>query len=188
MTITEKEDYFVSLRKRRFSGLLYRKWWLYPRLASYLKGRVLDIGCGIGDFLQFRPNTVGVDVNVNSILWCQSHNLDARIMEPDILPFDDSGFDAAILDNVLEHIIDPEPLMLEICRVLRTNATIIIGVPGQCGFSAREEHITYYAEQDVVKLLSKAGFSCRTIFHMPIRSAFLEKRLTQYCVYGVFDR
>ena len=31
-------------------GMIYRRYWLYPRLIGQLEGRVLDIGCGIGDF------------------------------------------------------------------------------------------------------------------------------------------
>ena len=27
-------------------GSLYRKWILYPRIGRYLKGEVLDFGCG----------------------------------------------------------------------------------------------------------------------------------------------
>ena len=61
--MTDYQDYFNYLRGRSRLGLLYRKYWLYPRLNKYLYGDVLDVGCGVGDLLSFRPSTIGVDVN-----------------------------------------------------------------------------------------------------------------------------
>jgi ubiquinone/menaquinone biosynthesis C-methylase UbiE len=55
--------YFEYLMRRSFLGDLYRRYVLYPRLNLHLNGKVLDVGCGIGDMLSYRKNTVGLDVN-----------------------------------------------------------------------------------------------------------------------------
>ena len=58
-----KINYYEYLKKRSIIGLLYRKYILYPSICKHLNGHVLDIGCGIGDFLKFRANTVGIEIS-----------------------------------------------------------------------------------------------------------------------------
>jgi len=106
------------MRRSRLSGV-YRRYFLYPRICHRLHGRTVDVGCGIGDFLQFRPNTIGVDINAHTVAYCKARGLDARLMEPDVLPFEDASFDSALMDNVLEHIAEPAALLRELRRVLR---------------------------------------------------------------------
>ncbi|MDP3639452.1 MAG: methyltransferase domain-containing protein, partial [Azonexus sp.] len=179
-------SYFGYLRGRRLSGLLYRQLWLYPRLCRQLSGRVLDVGCGIGDFLSFRPGTIGVDVDANAVAWCRGLALDAQLMAPDLLPFADAAFDGVVLDNVLEHLAAPLALLGEIRRVLRKKGTLVVGVPGRRGFAADPDHKISYDEKALVACLRRNGFGCEEIIHMPCRSGFLEARLRQYCLYGFF--
>jgi SAM-dependent methyltransferase len=178
--------YFDYLRGRRLSGLLYRRLWLYPRLCDALAGRVLDVGCGIGDFLRFRPGTIGVDIDAEAVGWCRAQGLDARSMTPERLPFDDRVFDGVVLDNVLEHLAAPEALLDEIRRVLREEGRLIVGVPGSRGFTADPDHKIHYDEPSLTAVLQHHGFCCEQIMHMPWRSGFLESRLRQYCLYGIF--
>ena len=125
--MTSYQEYYAYLRGRSLKGKLYRNWWLYPRLARHLSGRVLDVGCGIGDMLRFRPNTVGVDINPETITWCRTQGLDAHHMERNRLPFDAGTFDGVILDNVLEHIAAPQPLLAEVRRVLNRQVDYSLG-------------------------------------------------------------
>lgn len=185
--MTEQTNYFSYLQGRRLSGLLYRRLWLYPRLCRTLSGRVLDVGCGIGDFLRFRPGTVGVDIDADSVAWCRGQGLDAQLMEPDCLPFADDAFDGVVLDNVLEHLVSPLALLGDIRRVLRKRGGIlIVGVPGSRGFTTDPDHKIHYDEQALVACLRHNGFDCEQVAHMPCRSRFLEMRLRQYCLYGFF--
>lgn len=131
--MNQNQVYFDYLQQRSFLGKIYRNFWLYPILNRFLKGRALDVGCGIGDMLLFRPNTIGVDVNQHNVSFCLSRGGDAKFMDHNVLPFDDASFDSVLLDNVLEHIQDPAPMLLEIKRVLRTNGVLLIGVPGSLG-------------------------------------------------------
>lgn len=174
------------MKKRGKVGLLYRKIYLYPRLCRYLKGRALDIGCGIGDMLDFRANTIGVDINPNLVDWCRKRNLDARLINGYSLPFGNHEFQSVIMDNVLEHILNPEKLLSEIYRVISHNGNFIIGVPGALGFNYDKDHKIYYKEELLVNTLSNAGFSKKLIFYMPFYSDWLNKKLRQYCIYGVF--
>jgi SAM-dependent methyltransferase len=186
--MTENEQYFEYLKGRSRLGLWYRYYWLYPKLCRHTKGRTLDLGCGIGDFLSYRVGSVGVDVNPSTVEWCRQQGLNAHVMNPDSLPFEEASFDSVVLDNVLEHLSEPHPLLKEIFRVLRPSGILVIGVPGKKGFACDPDHKVFYDEVFLVSTLGDAQFSLRQIFHMPFRSELLNERMRQYCVYGVFQR
>ena len=181
-------EYASYLRGRSLAGNLYRKYWLYPRLTKFLKASTLDIGCGIGDMLSFRPNTVGVDINPHNVAFCKELGHDAQIMTPDVLPFGDTLFDSVLLDNVLEHIVEPTPLLTEIRRVLRPQGLVVIGVPGIRGQTSDPDHKVFYDEAALSFTAKKNGFGVVKVFHMPLgRSLFLSRHLRQYCIYSVWQ-
>lgn len=186
--MADHTDYFEYLRRRSRLGLLYRLRLLYPRLARHLSGRVLDVGCGIGDFVCFRPNTVGVDVNPYAVEWCRQRALDCHLMEADRLAFADGSFDGVVLDNVLEHIEEPRILLHEIHRVLKPAGKLVVGVPGKCGYACDRDHKIFYTEHDLERVMRAAGFTMTVVFHTPFKSRWLDSWLPQYCLYGVFDR
>ena len=185
----QHDTYFSYLKTRRVSGIIYRKYWLYPVLSSFLRGHVLDVGCGIGDFVAFRPNTIGADVNPHNVSYGVDIGLDVRLIDEDtLLPFEASQFDGVILDNVLEHITQPYPLLGEIARVMSDTAILIVGVPGRKGYTRDPDHKVFYSDSALVSTLDKAGFRCERLFYMPFRFPWFDRLLPQYCLYGVFRR
>jgi SAM-dependent methyltransferase len=181
------DAYFEYLQGRSRLGALYRRHVLYPRLARRLRGRTLDIGCGIGDMLAFRRGTVGVDINPRTVRYCRSRGLDARVMDPDRLPFDGGMFDTVLLDNVIEHIAHPQPLLAEIRRVLVPRGHVLIGVPGRKGWDSDADHKVRYDEAALQSLLSDAGYVLVESFHAPlVRSDWLSRHVRQYCIYMRF--
>lgn len=186
--MTSYDDYFEQLRRRKRAGLWYRDLWLYPKICRHLSGTVLDIGCGIGDMVRHRPGTVGVDVNHKAVAFCQSQGLRVQLMQPDRLPFTDGEFDGAVLDNVLEHLEQPEPLLAEVHRVLRARGGFVIGVPGRRGFDSDSDHKRHYSEVALIDALKGSGFRLSRLFHQPFRSRILDRHFRYYAVYGVFER
>jgi SAM-dependent methyltransferase len=184
--MNEAAAYCQYLTRRSIVGLLYRKLFLYPRLCRHMSGRALDVGCGIGDMLAYRPNTVGADVNPFTVEYCRQRGLHATLMMPDVLPFDDACFDSVLCDNVLEHIRSPIPLLKEIRRVLAPRGRLLVGVPGSKGYASDPDHKVHYQESHLMRVVASAGFTGVSIFHTPLRSAWLESNLRQYCVYGLF--
>lgn len=186
--MTDADQYYTYLRTRSRLGHFYRQYWLYPRLTQRLSGLTLDIGCGIGDLLKFRPGTIGVDINAHTVEFCKACGLDARVMTQDKLPFPDQNFDTVLLDNVLEHIPDPSQLLCEIRRVLKVGGILVVGVPGIRGWKADLDHKIEYNEEDLIFRMKKSKFVKTEIFFTPLfRSNWLSKKMRQYCIYGVFS-
>jgi len=185
--LAEHEAYYRYLSRRRVSGLLYRRLHLYPRICRRLRGKVLDVGCGIGDLLLYRPNTVGVDVNPLLVEHCRRRGAEAHLSQPDRLPFRDRTFDGVLMDNVLEHLSDPAPILGEIGRVLVPQGTVVVGVPGVKGYQRDSDHKHFYGQESLVRCLGASGFTLKELFFAPFRSRYLDRALSQYCIYGVFD-
>lgn len=182
--------YFSYLSERSSIGLLYRNFLLYPVLSRMLPGRVLDFGCGIGDFLKYRKHSVGVDVNQQLVDYCQSQGLDARLIEDGCIPYPESSFDSVVMDNVLEHIpeLDAGNVIKEIMRVLRPNGTLLVGVPGRKGYAADSDHKCFYAGPDLESLVVRHGGRLVKTRHMPLWFPGVDKYLRQYCIYAAFEK
>jgi 2-polyprenyl-3-methyl-5-hydroxy-6-metoxy-1,4-benzoquinol methylase len=95
--------------------------------------RVLDIGCGKGfmlDRLASSYETVGygVDVSRESLRAARSeslHALHVAASDGSCLPFPNSCFDLVICFDVLEHVPDPEAVIVEMLRVLKSEGRVI---------------------------------------------------------------
>ena len=181
--------YHSYLLDRSIFGFFYRKFFLYKIINLSCFGKVLDIGCGIGDFLKSRPNTVGVDINPYNIEYCINIGLNAHHAEPGVLPFESASFDTILLDNVLEHISDPTELCKEIKRVLKINGRLIVGIPGLKGYSSDPDHCVNYSKEGLLKLFSNYGFVFKKQFSTPsiVASDYLSKNSKRYCVYYLLD-
>ena len=187
--MADHDKYFEYLTRRSRLGALYRNHWLYPQLARRLVGRALDIGCGIGDMLLYRDQTVGADINPKTVDFCNSRGAKAVLMQPDELPFARGEFDSVLMDNVLEHIERPQQLLAEAQRVLQPGGRILIGVPGRRGWASDPDHKVFYDEEKLRTCMQAAGFTFVECFYTPLwRSAWLDRRLRQYCLYCLFDR
>ncbi|MEM6523613.1 MAG: class I SAM-dependent methyltransferase [Bacteroidota bacterium] len=185
----EHKAYSEYLRSRKKISYIYKKFWLYPILNKYLNGKVLDVGCGIGDFLSFRKGTIGIDINENNVDFCLKRGLNAKMIKSGVFPVGDSQIDAVIMDNVLEHIIDPTQVLSEIKRVIKKGGNFVIGVPGIKGYQADPDHKKFYKEKNLIELLNGYNFRLIKFLHAPlmIKSTFLDKKIRQYCIYGVFE-
>jgi len=186
--VTAAEVYGEYLMRRSWLSGLYRRHFLYPRICIRLRGRTVDVGCGIGEFLQFRANTVGVDINSHTVAYCKARGLDARLMDPDVLPFEDASFDSALMDNVLEHIAEPAALLRELRRVLRPGGRVLIGVPGVLGWDCDSDHKVRYDEASLQTTMAACDFVAVEGFHTPLwQSAWLSRHLRQYCIFGLYQ-
>lgn len=185
-SITDSSGYYEYLKGCRWTGRLYHRFFLYPRLAKHLSGSVIDIGCGLGDFLAYRPGTVGIDINEKNVEHCVQRGLEAYVIQGNRFPFPDTSFDGALLDNVLEHLDNPTPLLSETRRVLKNGGTLLIGVPGQRGFSFDPDHKVYYDRGRLLEAVRPFGFREIRHFYAPFRWSCLELRLRQYCLYSIF--
>ncbi len=114
----------------------------YPdKLARYLSsryrlpkgGKILDLGCGRGEFLRgfirCGLNGYGVDRSTIGKSVCPEAEILQSDIENEPLPYNDNSFDVVFSKSVLEHFYYPEKLVQEIYRILNPGGLVITMVP-----------------------------------------------------------
>lgn len=95
------------------------------------KNRVIDIGCGTGEFSVFfdPQNYTGVDIEPAYIRYAKK-NYQGKFLIADAtkLPFTDESFDTAVILGVLHHLPDDKCVQIfnEIRRVLKNGAGALV--------------------------------------------------------------
>ena len=109
-------------------------------LRTLPKGKVLDIGCGDGDYSR-RLKDLGFDVvagDVDEKRFKQTR--DIKFMYCDItkkLPFADGQFDYVLLMEVVEHLRNPYEVFLEINRIIKKDGFLIMSTPNILNLKSR---------------------------------------------------
>jgi SAM-dependent methyltransferase len=181
MATTENyQQYTEYLQTRSRLGDIYRRYILFPRICKALQGAALDIGCGIGDLLAYRPNTTGIDVNPYNVEFCRKRGLIAEPIANGRYPFSENTFDSAVANHVIEHLIDPSPLLFEARRVLKPGGIFLIGVPGRRGFSSDPDHKTFYDLEKLNGVAGNHGFKVTGHFYLPLPLPWLSRAIKQF--------
>lgn len=99
--------------------------------------RVLDVGCGTGEFEHLahqrfpEARLVGVDVTPDMLAVARGKFPDAAwvtflLAEAEALPFASEHFDAVVSCSMLHHVQEPERLLRECARLLRPGGQLVI--------------------------------------------------------------
>jgi SAM-dependent methyltransferase len=152
-----QSEYCEYLRQRSPASILLRKLFFIP-IAKYFSGRVLDIGSGIGEFLEYYTDSIGIDIDRDCVTFCKSKGLNCLHADVYKLPFDDNSFDGVLLNNILEHLEKPGVAFLEIKRVLRNDGKLLIELPGKKGFYYDKTHVKFWGKKEIVDFLEKWSF------------------------------
>jgi SAM-dependent methyltransferase len=132
--------------------------------------KILDVGCGTGDFGRHRPSEDveihGVDVDAAAVERAKDAEIAVCLdLESSPLPYGDASFDAVLARDILEHVRDPGRLVREIHRVLRPNgrlfASVVVASPRRVW--ADYTHVRGFTRQSARLLLEDAGFAVEGI-------------------------
>jgi len=107
--------------------------YLFKRYGMEENSKILDIGCGRGEFLKgfmdSGMNGYGVDQSSIAKSYFSEIKLKNSNIENDGLPFEDNYFDYIFSKSVIEHFYDPQKLVKEIFRVLKPGGLVITMCP-----------------------------------------------------------
>lgn len=140
--------------------------WLYRQIKPYLVGQVAEVGSGTGTFTQmmvkdkYRVTTLDVNPEYlpQIVLDLQTTRSPRRLF---------AKFDTIVALNVVEHIKHANRAMANFKTMLKPGGRLIILVPaGKWAYGSLDKslgHIKRYDRQELVELLSKAGFKIEVV-------------------------
>jgi len=103
--------------------------------------RLLDFGCGVGDFLHFAQqkgyDISGADVSADARQFSTA-KLGKKIMRPDeVFALPDASFDIITMWHVLEHISNLKRQVSELNRLLANGGRLIVALPNYQSYDAQ---------------------------------------------------
>lgn len=153
-------------------------------------GKVLDLGCGTGEFLmEMKQNgwtTCGVEPSMEASEFARrQYGLDVTTGGVDAknLGAWKNRFDLVTMWHVLEHVHDLKPALQLIGDAMTKDGWLLVAVPNVGSYDARAygrawvaldppRHLWHFTPYDMEKLAGQTGFVIRKRHHMPLDCVF----------------
>ena len=142
---------FYFIRKRLYNEIHQK--------APFLKGSILDLGCGLKPYKQLFTGAteyIGVDIE-NPGHDHSKENVDVYY-DGKTIPFVDAHFQGIFFSEVLEHVFEPEALLKEMNRVLQKDGFLLLTTP----FAWDEHEVPFdfgrYTVYGLRHILENSGF------------------------------
>ncbi|MDO8444906.1 MAG: class I SAM-dependent methyltransferase [Deltaproteobacteria bacterium] len=170
----KEDDYFRNLRSE-----------ILPLLPNGDMGRVLEVGCGTGDTLDYIKNATHCEWVCGVELFHEAAE-EARgkldeVYEGDIekinLPIEEGSLDVVLCLDVLEHLIDPWSVVHKLDMLIKPGGVLIASIPNVRHFKASfplfflgqwdyrdagildSTHLRFFVRETAVKLMECSGLT-----------------------------
>lgn len=156
------------------------------------KGRILDIGAGVGDFLSVAKNdgweTIGVEPSDKAKTIAR--NKGVSFVE-NLSELESNSFDVITMWHVLEHVPDLENQIKELKRLIKPKGTVIIAVPNFKSFDAAYYgkywaaydvpiHLWHFSKTAIQKLFAKENVELVKVLPMKFDSFYVSLLSEKY--------
>ena len=157
--------------------------------------KLLDVGCGTGDFLVACKNNGwiinGVEPNLNAKKIISSKLQDGEIIYADLFELNNEQFDVITLWHVLEHVPNLQEYISELKKLLKPNGVLIVAVPNFKSYDAEyynefwaafdvPRHLWHFSKKSIDLLFSKHGMSVSKTLPMKFDSFYVSMLSEKY--------
>lgn len=179
--IYQKPDEAAAFLRPFLAKLVRDQWRGYVARLERVRGpitegtRVLDVGCGLNDFLctlkELRGiRGVGVDFKPEIAAWVRAQRaMPVHAGTLHSARFPDASFDLVTMNEYLEHEPAPRDVLGEVRRVITPGGQLVIEIPYVRGLPARmfgarwsqvdvPRHLVYFDEDTLSAVLRRTGF------------------------------
>ena len=156
------------------------------------KGKLLDIGCGTGDFLVEAKNQgwsiLGFEPNSDAKQLAANKGVS---FTEDIFALPENTFDAVTMWHVLEHVPNLEEYIANLKRIVKPNGTIIIAVPNYKSYDAKyynrfwaaydvPRHLWHFSKTSIKRLFSDVDMELKKVKPMWFDSFYVSLLSEKY--------
>jgi SAM-dependent methyltransferase len=115
-------------------------------MPATVRPKILDVGCGQGEDLDFLKQALPRDCELHGIEGYAPYRDDCAAkgitavgldIERDALPYADVSFDVVLINQVLEHTKDLFFICSEVSRILKPGGLFLVGVPNLAAWHDR---------------------------------------------------
>ncbi|KKQ91796.1 MAG: Methylase involved in ubiquinone/menaquinone biosynthesis [Microgenomates group bacterium GW2011_GWC1_39_7b] len=179
----ENERLFRNIFLKRFNIIWPH--FAHSTLLRASRGKVLDIGCSNGVFLDICKErgwqTFGVEPSESGMTAeRKGHKISRIYFEKSSFP--DNSFDLVIMNHTLEHVDDADLILKKIHRILKKGGILYVDVPNAGGLGSKimgdkwtlklpNEHNYQFTKDSLSKKIINAKFK---IIHFESRSGLFE--------------
>jgi SAM-dependent methyltransferase len=111
-----------------------------------LSGDILDVGCGLGAYLEAFGRTssrrFGTEIELERAAAARTRATGVAAAAGEALPFPDDAFDLVFSNEVIEHVTDDARTVAEMVRVCRPGGKVVIFCPNR--WYPVEQHGVYW--------------------------------------------
>lgn len=137
-------------------------------------GKLLDIGCGVGDFLHVAENKgwqcTGVEPSEEAREIARQRIKGDLLYSEDLEQLTDQSFDLITMWHVLEHVDDLKWQVAQLQRLIKPNGRIVIAVPNYRSYDGRfynaywaaydvPRHLNHFNKTVITKIFKTSGLS-----------------------------
>lgn len=156
-------------------------------LGAGRPGRLLEVGCGSGRFLDRMRRAgwavQGTDIDPAVAARIRGrYAIDIDVGELHSLRYAADSFDAVALSQVIEHVHDPRQLLAECRRLLRPGGRLVLSTPNARGLAHRRygrfwrgleppRHLQVFTPQALARCVTDAGLRVRQLQTLSAESA-----------------
>lgn len=113
----------------------------FESLKDLPKGRLLDVGCGSGAFLQVAQQLgwtcSGLELDPAAVKAARQQGLNVEVGSYERLEQYPKGFDCIVCSHVLEHVYAPLDLLEKLYRALKPGGTLLLSAPNAMSDASR---------------------------------------------------
>ena len=179
------QKHFNKVKKSKTFNRILKKFNLKNR-------KVLDIGCGNGDFLScFGEKSLGITTTQSEVDFGIKNNLNIILGNAELIDQlnINKNFDVIWANNLFEHILSPHAFLIKLKKISDKNSILILGVPVIPKFnfllklkkfrgSLASNHINFFDKESLKLTVERAGWEVKEIKSFVFGSKFLDKIFT----------
>lgn len=171
---------------------------ILQKIAKYKRqGRLLDVGCGPGLFLDEAKkkgwDVQGLDLSGWAAEYAKDH-FGVQVTTGTLLDahFPDRSFDVIVMNDVIEHVENPKAVLSEIRRILKNDGVLYLSTPdiesvwsrflGARWWGINKFHLFYFSRKTLEKMFHTVGFKSLRYSSYPrsFSYRYWSKRLDAY--------